>query len=254
MSKSTPSAIPGVSMMTDTLDFFKNMWENVPGMNLPGMKHIPGMVMPTLSVDEIEKQIKDLKAVESWLALNLNMLQGTIQALEVQKATISTLQTMGETFTAAMQPPSTDAHAEKPAFQSPFSAASAAAEKSAATEKAAAERAADAAAAREKSAAREKRVAEAAEAVGKSPVQPALDATAAMADAMQPLANPAAWWGMLQDQFKQAVDTAAAMTPDATMPRAEPASGAAKSSAKSGAPEKAEATSTPRKRKPAPKA
>lgn len=249
MSKSTPSAIPGVSMMTDTLDFFKNMWENVPGMNLPGMKHIPGMVMPTLSVDEIEKQIKDLKAVESWLALNLNMLQGTIQALEVQKATISTLQTMGETFTAAMQPPSTSAAAEKPVFQSPFAAASAAADKSAAAEKVAAEKAADAAAAKEKSAAREKRVAEASEAAAKSPVQPALDATAAMADAMQPLANPAAWWGMLQDQFKQAVDTAAAMTPDATGV-ASASKAAAKPSAKSAAAEKAEPASTPRKRKP----
>lgn len=253
MSKPTPSAIPGVSMMTDTLDFFKNMWENVPGMNLPGMKHIPGMVMPTLSVDEIEKQIKDLKAVESWLALNLNMLQGTIQALEVQKATISTLQTMGETFTAAMQPPSMGDHAEKPAFQSPFSAASAAAEKAAVKEMLAAEKAADAATAKEQSAAREKRVAKAAETVGKSPVQPALDATAAMADAMQPLANPAAWWGMLQDQFKQAVDTAAAMTPDAAVTRAESSSKAAKSSAKAGGPEQTEATSTARKRKPAAK-
>lgn len=250
MSKSTPSAIPGVSMMTDTLDFFKNMWENVPGMNLPGMKHIPGMVIPTLSVDEIEKQIKDLKAVESWLTLNLNMLQGTIQALEVQKATISTLQTMGETFTAAMQPPSTSAAAEKAIFQSPFSAASAAADKSAAAEKAVAdEKAADEVSAKEKSAARQKRVAEAAEAVAKSPVQPALDATAAMADAMQPLANPAAWWGMLQDQFKQAVDTAAAMTPDATG-TASAAKATAKSSAKSAAAEKAEQASAPRKRKP----
>ena len=248
MSKSTPSAIPGVSMMTDTLDFFKNMWENVPGMNLPGMKHIPGMVMPTLSVDEIEKQIKDLKSVESWLALNLNMLQGTIQALEVQKATISTLQTMGETFTAAMKTPPMSATSDMPGFQSPFSAPSAAA--TAAAEKSAAEKAAaEQAAAREKSAAREKRVAEASSSAAKSPVQPALDATAAMADAMQPLANPAAWWGMLQDQFKQAVDTATAMTPDATVARAESAPKAAKSSAKSTVSEKAEAATASRKRK-----
>lgn len=261
MSKPTPSAIPGVSMMTDTLDFFKNMWENVPGMNLPGMKHIPGMVMPTLSVEEIEKQIKDLKAVESWLTLNLNMLQGTIQALEVQKATISTLQTMGETFTAAMQPPAMGTQAEKPAFQSPFAAAAeekaAATQKAAAAEKAAAEKAAaekaEADAAREKSAAREKRVAEAAETAAKSPIQPAIDATAAMADAMQPLANPAAWWGMLQDQFKQAVDTAAAMTPEAAASHAEATPKATKSPAKSAVSEKAEAASTARKRKPAAK-
>ncbi|RJG04532.1 PhaM family polyhydroxyalkanoate granule multifunctional regulatory protein [Noviherbaspirillum sedimenti] len=230
MSKSTPSAIPGVNMMTDTLDFFKNMWESAPGMNLPGMSHIPGMVMPTLSVDEIDKQIKDLKAVESWLSLNLNMLHTTIQALEVQKATISTLQTMGESFTAAMQTPSTSAAEEQPAFVSPFTAftASTAAEKSAAAEKPVAS---------EKPAAAEK-----------SPAQPALDATAAMADAMQPLANPAAWWGMLQDQFKQAVDTAAAMTPDMT---AAGAPSATKPATKSKAATKAatEAEAAPRKRK-----
>ena len=195
MSKSTPSAIPGVTMMSDTLDFFKNMWENAPGMNLPGMKHIPGMVMPTLSIDEIDKQIKDLQAVESWLSLNLNMLHTTIQALEVQKATISTLQTMGETITAAMHPQGmTAASAEMPSFQSPFT--SPFASPFAAPAKPAAE---------EKKAEQDEMP---------SSIQPALDATAAMADAMQPLANPAAWWGMLQDQFKQAVDTAAAMTPD----------------------------------------
>src|SRR5215212_7434460 len=95
MSKSNASSIPGVGAMTDTLEFVKNMWS---GMN------IPGMVIPTLSVDDINKQITDLKAVEAWLTLNMNMLRGTIQALEVQSATIATLQSMGETVSAMMKP------------------------------------------------------------------------------------------------------------------------------------------------------
>jgi hypothetical protein len=244
MSKSTPSAIPGVSMMSDTLDFFKNMWENVPGMNLPGMKHIPGMVMPTLSIDEIDKQIKDLQAVESWLSLNLNMLRATIQGLEVQKVTLSTLQTMGETFSAAMQPPTMSTPEEMPAFQSPFSSAPAASDSmnamSAAEEQASA---------KEKTSSRKKSAEETPELT--SPIQPALDATAAMADAMQPLANPAAWWGMLQDQFKQAVDTAAAMTPDmtATTASSTPKKSAAKSAAKSHAASEGHSTSSSRRRK-----
>ncbi|TCS33118.1 hypothetical protein EDC30_11859 [Paucimonas lemoignei] len=252
MSKSTPSAIPGVSMMSDTLDFFKNMWENVPGMNLPGMKHIPGMVMPTLSIDEIDKQIKDLQAVESWLSLNLNMLHTSIQALEVQKATLSTLQTMGETFTAAMQPPSMSSADEKPAFQSPF-AASAATLTSAATSASATPKAAEEAKPVEegKTSARKKPAADNADA--SSPIQPALDATAAMADAMQPLANPAAWWGMLQDQFKQAVDTAAAMTPDMQAASGAPKKSASKSAAKAQAASADQATPSSRKRKPASK-
>lgn len=210
MSKPTPSGIPGVDAMTETFDFFKNMWSSVPGMNLPGLKNIPGIVMPTLSTDEIEKQITDLRAVESWLSLNLNMLQGTIQALEVQKTTISTLQTMGESFTAAMQPlPKTETSSMKSAFESPFTSPAAKPEVKAQPEP-----------------------------VAEKPVTPDPSAFAADPGAMPPLANPAAWWGMLQDQFKQAVDTASAMTPDA---------GAASTT------EAKPAKTTPRKKKVEPK-
>ena len=71
--------------MQDSLEFIKKMW---------GGMGVPGMVVPTLSVEEINKKISDLKAVESWLNLNLNMLRTTIQALEVQSGTISALQAM----------------------------------------------------------------------------------------------------------------------------------------------------------------
>ncbi|WP_083664478.1 PhaM family polyhydroxyalkanoate granule multifunctional regulatory protein [Herminiimonas arsenitoxidans] len=91
--------LPGFDAMADTMEFVKNMWG---GMKAPAAG-IPGMVMPTLSVEEINKQIADLKAVEAWLNANMTMLRGTIQALEVQSATISTLRTMGETFGANMQ-------------------------------------------------------------------------------------------------------------------------------------------------------
>lgn len=89
--------LPGFDAMADTLEFVKNMWG---GMQAP--TGIPGMVMPTLSVEEINKQIADLKAVESWLNVNMNMLRGTIQALEVQSATLSTLHAMGQTLGAGM--------------------------------------------------------------------------------------------------------------------------------------------------------
>lgn len=99
--------LPGFEAMADTMEFVKNMW----GGMKPPASAIPGMVMPTLSVDEINKQITDLKAVEAWLTANMNMLRGTIQALEVQSATISTLQSMGQTFTAQ---PKAEAPAEPP--------------------------------------------------------------------------------------------------------------------------------------------
>jgi hypothetical protein len=99
--------LPGFEAMADTMEFVKNMW----GGMKPPASAIPGMVMPTLSVEEINKQITDLKAVEAWLTANMNMLRGTIQALEVQSATISTLQSMGQTFATQ---PKTEAPAEPP--------------------------------------------------------------------------------------------------------------------------------------------
>ena len=44
--------------------------------------------------DLLEKRITDLKAVEGWLRMNLSMLQMTIQGLEMQRATLATMQAM----------------------------------------------------------------------------------------------------------------------------------------------------------------
>ena len=43
------------------------------------------------AVEELEKKIRDLKSVEQWLNLNLNILLSTIQGLELQKNTITSL-------------------------------------------------------------------------------------------------------------------------------------------------------------------
>lgn len=73
----------------DPLNFMRNMWGNM-GFSLPGM------VAPTFDLEELDKRIKDLKAVEGWLRMNLSMLQMTIQGLEMQRSTVSTVQTMGQ--------------------------------------------------------------------------------------------------------------------------------------------------------------
>jgi len=74
---------------SDPLEFVRNMWGNM-GFSLPGM------VTPTMDVDELEKRITDMKAVEGWLKMNLNMLQMSIQGLEMQRATLMTIRHMGE--------------------------------------------------------------------------------------------------------------------------------------------------------------
>ena len=73
----------------DPLDFVRNMWSSM-GFSLPGM------VTPTLDVGELDKRIADMRAVETWLKMNLNMLQMTIQSLEMQRAAIAAVQAMSE--------------------------------------------------------------------------------------------------------------------------------------------------------------
>lgn len=177
---STPQMpnIPGAAAMTDTLDFVKNLWGS---MGVPGMS-LPSIATPTLSVDELDKKINDLKAVESWLNLNTAMLRSSIQALEVQRNTIATLKTMGQTMAEAMQQSGRhDANPYAAAFFQHFDPA-----KGAGAAKPAAKPEGDDA---------------------KAPPKP--DAAAAAAAQM---ANPSAWWNLLQEQFKQAVSSA--MVPD----------------------------------------
>lgn len=78
----------------DPMAFLKTLWGSA-GMPLPGL------VTPTLDTDELEKRITDLKAVEGWLKTNLGILQMTIQGLEVQRATLTTLQAMGKSISSA---------------------------------------------------------------------------------------------------------------------------------------------------------
>ncbi|UCV03985.1 PhaM family polyhydroxyalkanoate granule multifunctional regulatory protein [Dechloromonas denitrificans] len=73
----------------DPLNFMRNMWGRM-GFTLPGM------VAPTFDLEELDKRIKDMKAVEGWLRMNLSMLQMTIQGLEMQRTTVSTVQTMSK--------------------------------------------------------------------------------------------------------------------------------------------------------------
>jgi hypothetical protein len=80
--------------MTDTLDFVKNLWGSI---NIPGTK-LSGMSGPTLSTEDLDKRIADLKAVESWLNMNLTMLRGTIQTMEVQRTTLTALKSMGSSM------------------------------------------------------------------------------------------------------------------------------------------------------------
>lgn len=164
--------------LQDPLAFVKKLW---------GDMQLPGMVTPTISVDELDKQIKDLKAVESWLNVNMSMLRGSIHALEVQRSTITALKTMGESFaqtTAAHAPKASDASQNQTAHDSPKNANWPMPEQAPQTPTANPE-------------------------IEKNPPQekPTNQAQAAFN-------NPAAWWTVLQDQFKEALSTALKEEPE----------------------------------------
>jgi hypothetical protein len=81
----------GFGKFVPGFDFLQNLAKGSP---MPQMPNLSSWVAPTLSVEELQKRISDLKAVHFWLDQNAKALGATIQALEVQKMTLATLQGM----------------------------------------------------------------------------------------------------------------------------------------------------------------
>lgn len=124
-----------------------------------------GWVAPTLSVEELDKRITELKAVQFWLDQNAVALKATIQALEVQKMTLATLKGMNFSMAdlaSAFQIKPEAASAPKPAAKPAEKTAEKAPEP--APEKAATE--------------------------GEAPAAPGV-------------VDPLKWWGSLTEQFQQ---------------------------------------------------
>ena len=82
-------AIGGIGQMLDSVEFVRRAWS---GLN------IPSTLVPTVDIEELDKRIADLKAVEQWLNLNLSMLHGTIQGLEIQRGTLAAVKAFGATL------------------------------------------------------------------------------------------------------------------------------------------------------------
>jgi hypothetical protein len=61
------------------------------------MPNVGQWIAPTLDPAEIDKRIEELRTVQFWLEQNARMLATTIQALEVQRMTLSTLKSMNVT-------------------------------------------------------------------------------------------------------------------------------------------------------------
>ena len=81
---------PAFTKLVPGFDFLQGLVKNA-GSALP---NIGQWIAPTLNPEELEKRIEELRTVQFWLEQNARMLGATIQALEVQRMTLSTLKTM----------------------------------------------------------------------------------------------------------------------------------------------------------------
>ncbi len=70
----------------------KDLWESFQKMWNPASYPLPGMFVPTMSVEEVDKRIVELKSVEGWLKMNLTFLQMSIKTLEMQRAALQAIQ------------------------------------------------------------------------------------------------------------------------------------------------------------------
>lgn len=92
-------------MMSNT-EYFQQLFKNTPS----AVAGLGTWAAPTLDPHEIDKRIQELKIVQFWLEQNARLLNTTIQTLEVQKLTLSTLHSMN----MAMNPSHANPDATEP--------------------------------------------------------------------------------------------------------------------------------------------
>lgn len=73
----------------DPFEMFRRLWGP---LGIP----LPGMAVPTFDPQEVEKRIAELKSVEAWLSMNLNMLKLSINGLEMQRAALQAMKSAAE--------------------------------------------------------------------------------------------------------------------------------------------------------------
>jgi hypothetical protein len=192
----------GFGKFVPGFDFLQNLAKGA-SQGMPQMPSLSNWIAPTLNVEDLQKRIDELKTVQFWLEQNSKAIGATVQALEVQKMTLSTLKgmnfSMGELADALQLKPgaaSTATPAASPAADPPVPPA-------------------------RKPARRKPATGQAAEGAAPAAASGAVD--------------PMQWWGALSQQFQQiasdAMRDAAQGMPQAAGGAARPSAGKAASEA-----------------------
>jgi len=97
MSQANTPSFPDFGKLVPGFDFLQNLAKQAAGSTAHAIPQLPNLgnwIAPTLNVEELDKRVQELKAVQFWLDQNAAALKATIQALEVQKMTLATLKSM----------------------------------------------------------------------------------------------------------------------------------------------------------------
>lgn len=97
MSNANTPSFPDFGKLVPGFDFLQNLAKQAAGSTSQAMPQLPNLgnwIAPTLNVEELDKRVQELKAVQFWLDQNAAALKATIQALELQKMTLATLKGM----------------------------------------------------------------------------------------------------------------------------------------------------------------
>jgi hypothetical protein len=211
----------GFAKLVPGFDFLQNLAKGAGG-GLPQMTQLSSWIAPTLNVEELDKRIQELRAVHFWLEQNGKALSATIQALEVQKMTLSTLQGMNLSMNELAESLQVKPGAMASAFAPPASAFSPGTSPGASSgTSSGSPSTADSppAASPPRKAAKPSRSTKAADKSNQAAQGPAVD--------------PLQWWGALSNQFQQ---IAAATLKDVAQASAPAASASAAASGAAGSP------------------
>ncbi len=199
------------SGMVPGFDFLQNLMKGA-GAAMPPMGQ---WVAPTLDPAELEKRISELRTVQFWLEQNAKLLGTTIQAMEVQRMTLATLQTMNlpmaelrdaltlkpAAASAFTPPPPPSAPTPPPVFAAPYRSP-------------------------------EPPAVPTQEAPAEDAAEPPPPASAASTPPAPPAIDPMKWWGALTQQFTEIASQALqAGTADAAPAAARAGTGAARPTA-----------------------
>jgi hypothetical protein len=121
-SPKQPPAPPFAFSPQDAMAFMQKMWNPfgvaIPGFGVPGAEagaattgaapmmpfgH-PAAMFAALDPAEVERKINELRIIEGWLQMSLNMMQMSIKTLELQKASLEAMRGQGGSASADPKP------------------------------------------------------------------------------------------------------------------------------------------------------